>query len=194
MGALHPSKPLDLSCPRRVKKGSAVRSPWSAQTPSSTEHSAKSQKRGLGHRTFNYSTALHTLIRTRDEPHLATTRDPSTRRSLRQTIASNIFIELDNSYITMATDLPACFENHRNNVGLATISEPCGIPNSTHPYVTCCVHGDYCLADGICKYTHSQIGGSGYYLGDCTDSTFSDASCPKACSTLSSLMRPHDRS
>jgi len=59
---------------------------------------------------------------------------------------------------------------------------PCGSPNTTTPYVPCCASGDYCLADGLCHYTHSANGGSGYYAGGCTDPTWKDsAACPHLC-------------
>ncbi|THC89636.1 hypothetical protein EYZ11_010912 [Aspergillus tanneri] len=32
----------------------------------------------------------------------------------------------------------------------------------------CCVVGDYCLSDNICSYTHTLIGGSGYYSAGCS--------------------------
>lgn len=59
---------------------------------------------------------------------------------------------------------------------------PCGSTNTTTPNVPCCASGDYCLADGLCHYTHSANGGSGYYAAGCTDRTWKDtAACAHLC-------------
>lgn len=59
---------------------------------------------------------------------------------------------------------------------------PCGQSNTTTPYVPCCASGDYCLTNGLCHYTHSLDGGSGYYAAGCTDKTFKDTTaCPQLC-------------
>jgi len=59
---------------------------------------------------------------------------------------------------------------------------PCGSTNTTTPNVPCCISGDYCLEDGLCHYTHSENGGSGYYAAGCTDSTWKDkTACPQLC-------------
>ncbi len=50
----------------------------------------------------------------------------------------------------------------------------------------CCNSDDTCLEDSICHYTHSLAGGSGYYVGGCTDSSFAEP-CSKSCSELKSV-------
>ena len=47
---------------------------------------------------------------------------------------------------------------------------------------SCCYAGDYCMEDGICHYTHEVEGGTGYYLGGCTDADWQSDSCHKECS------------
>ncbi|PWY75274.1 hypothetical protein BO94DRAFT_524162 [Aspergillus sclerotioniger CBS 115572] len=56
----------------------------------------------------------------------------------------------------------------------------CGVTNSTHPYVTCCVNGDYCLSNSICVNTNAKKGDY-YYAADCTDETLEDAACGTRC-------------
>lgn len=56
----------------------------------------------------------------------------------------------------------------------------CGVTNSTHPYVTCCVNGDYCLSNSICVNTRGKSGDY-YYAADCTDETLDDAACGTRC-------------
>lgn len=46
---------------------------------------------------------------------------------------------------------------------------PCGPINATNPYVPCCGIGDTCLTGNICQYTHSLVGGSGYYTAGCSN-------------------------
>ncbi|KAI0870403.1 hypothetical protein GGS24DRAFT_107772 [Hypoxylon argillaceum] len=58
---------------------------------------------------------------------------------------------------------------------------PCGPVNSTVPAVQCCASGDSCLSGGICSYTHSLAGGSGYYAAACTDQSFQDGACRSIC-------------
>jgi len=59
---------------------------------------------------------------------------------------------------------------------------PCGPINSTNPNVPCCASGDFCLSDGLCHYTYSLKGGSGYYASGCTDKTYNDKNaCPQLC-------------
>ena len=59
-------------------------------------------------------------------------------------------------------------------------SIPCS--NSTSTVQLCCAAGDICGADSICQFTHPQADVSGYYVGGCTDPTFSDPVCSKRCS------------
>ncbi|KAI1419097.1 hypothetical protein F5Y12DRAFT_721140 [Xylaria sp. FL1777] len=58
---------------------------------------------------------------------------------------------------------------------------PCGPVNNTNPAVQCCAWGDTCLSGGICSFTHSLGGGSGYYAAACTDKTFQDDACKDLC-------------
>ena len=62
---------------------------------------------------------------------------------------------------------------------VVTGQQKCG--PSTSGIQFCCNSDDTCLEDSICHYTHSLAGGSGYYIGGCTDSSFSEP-CSKSCS------------
>lgn len=64
----------------------------------------------------------------------------------------------------------------------------CGRPNATTPFVNCCWHGDICLSDNVCHYTHPQTNGSGYYISGCTDPNWRDPSCPRQCGMLNNAM------
>lgn len=65
---------------------------------------------------------------------------------------------------------------------------PCGIVTPTSNFTSCCVSGDTCLADGLCHYAHPMPDAptveTGYYMGGCTDRSYSAASCPTSCSDL----------
>lgn len=68
-----------------------------------------------------------------------------------------------------------------NTIGI-TNWVPCGQTNASTPNVPCCVSGDYCLTNGLCHYTRSLDGGSGYYAAGCTDKTYKDTTaCPQLC-------------
>ena len=39
------------------------------------------------------------------------------------------------------------------------------------------------MEDSICHYTHGGVtNGTGYYMAGCTDPSWQDPACPKACS------------
>ena len=44
----------------------------------------------------------------------------------------------------------------------------------------CCDSSDSCREDSICHYNHPLVGGSGYYVGGCTDPSFPEP-CSKSC-------------
>lgn len=76
---------------------------------------------------------------------------------------------------------PQCFVKKNNTV---TPSDwlPCGLTNRTTPNIPCCQSGDFCLSNGLCHYTYSLTGGSGYYAAGCTDQTYKDkTACPQLC-------------
>lgn len=58
---------------------------------------------------------------------------------------------------------------------------PCGPVNATTEAVPCCQAGDTCMSGGLCSYTHSLQGGSGWYTSGCTDPTFDDSHCTTRC-------------
>jgi hypothetical protein len=84
-----------------------------------------------------------------------------------------------------------CYAEHDYIIVVSSNDLPCGTTNSSTPYVPCCARGDTCLSDGICSYTHSLDGGSGFYGADCTDSTFGANTCRKLCNT--SIIYMHER-
>jgi hypothetical protein len=45
----------------------------------------------------------------------------------------------------------------------------------------CCGIGDQCGIDSLCHFTTPQALSSGYYLGGCTDPTFTDPVCSNPC-------------
>ncbi|PYH79077.1 hypothetical protein BO82DRAFT_289759 [Aspergillus uvarum CBS 121591] len=57
----------------------------------------------------------------------------------------------------------------------------CGVTNTTHPHVTCCVNGDYCLSNSICVNTRPTDNEDYYYAADCTDETLMDPACGTRC-------------
>lgn len=63
---------------------------------------------------------------------------------------------------------------------------PCGDTGST--VQMCCRNRDVCLSDSICLSTHPVDNGSGYYIGGCTDETYSDPVCSKNCGKSSLWM------
>lgn len=63
---------------------------------------------------------------------------------------------------------------------------PCGVTNSSHPYVTCCVNGDYCLSNSICVNTNNE-NGNYYYAADCTDETLTDPACGTRCGEIQQI-------
>ncbi|KAH9890322.1 hypothetical protein F4778DRAFT_753302 [Xylariomycetidae sp. FL2044] len=76
----------------------------------------------------------------------------------------------------------ACYNRQNNTVHDTTNWQyPCGNLNTTDTAVACCVSGDTCLAGGVCQYTHSLAGGSGYYAAGCTDKAFKDPNCRDIC-------------
>ena len=76
-------------------------------------------------------------------------------------------------------------------------SQPCGTKepgfhNSTSGVQLCCVAGDACGANSVCKFYHSEAfrsgDGSGFYLGGCTDHTFKDPLCRNDCQNRGSRL------
>src|ERR1700761_1661139 len=84
--------------------------------------------------------------------------------------------------------MPACYQKMNgdllSNDNWQSIISPCGPVNDTNKVVPCCYNGDYCMSDGICHYTHSLVGGSGYYVAGCTDPYFSDPVSQNRCCRL----------
>ncbi|KAF2398165.1 hypothetical protein EJ06DRAFT_125718 [Trichodelitschia bisporula] len=78
---------------------------------------------------------------------------------------------------------PQCFVKTNGKTGPSPWS-PCGAVNGTNPYVPCCASGDFCVSNGLCRYTYSQGGGSGYYAAGCTDGAYGPGTCPQLCSAL----------
>ncbi|KAJ9311111.1 hypothetical protein DTO271D3_8600 [Paecilomyces variotii] len=76
--------------------------------------------------------------------------------------------------------MSGCWAMHSGTIQRISVDVPCGRTNSTHPYVTCCVAGDYCLSNSICEHV-STDGTKGYYNADCTDPTLQDPACGTRC-------------
>ncbi|BCS01657.1 uncharacterized protein AKAW2_51998S [Aspergillus luchuensis] len=73
-----------------------------------------------------------------------------------------------------------CHGMHNGVIQNIQADLPCGVTNSSHPYVTCCVNGDYCLSNSICVNTNDKDGDY-YYAADCTDETLTDPACGTRC-------------
>ncbi|EMD01304.1 hypothetical protein BAUCODRAFT_205161 [Baudoinia panamericana UAMH 10762] len=48
----------------------------------------------------------------------------------------------------------------------------------------CCLVGSYCGQDSICHFEDQQEGGSGWYVGGCTDANYGDPVCRSDCTML----------
>lgn len=84
----------------------------------------------------------------------------------------------------LATD---CYYKLDNPIAHNPPSNPCGAVSSTSNFFACCVAGDSCLEDGIChtpKPLNAPDVASGYYMGGCTDPTWSSPACAPQCSDL----------
>lgn len=78
----------------------------------------------------------------------------------------------------------SCFILQNNEISEFNTSaeiSPCGPVNATTAAVPCCTNGDACLTGGLCFFTFSLTGGSGYYAAGCTDSSFKDPHCREIC-------------
>ncbi|PWY88231.1 hypothetical protein BO70DRAFT_331497 [Aspergillus heteromorphus CBS 117.55] len=73
-----------------------------------------------------------------------------------------------------------CHAMHNGVIENNSADVACGVTNSTHPYVTCCVNGDYCMSNSICLNPNTEQGDY-YYAADCTDDTMEDAACGTRC-------------
>ncbi|MCJ1470224.1 hypothetical protein MMC07_008869 [Pseudocyphellaria aurata] len=56
---------------------------------------------------------------------------------------------------------------------------PCGATGSA--VQLCCWEEDVCLSDSICYSTHPSLNATGYYIGGCSDSSYSDPACSQHC-------------
>ena len=81
---------------------------------------------------------------------------------------------------------PVCYasrgDDGRGNVEIEEddIQQPCG--GSSTNATSCCINGHECTQDGICHFRDQTDKGSGYYIGGCTDKSFNDPACSRACS------------
>ncbi|KAF2161221.1 hypothetical protein M409DRAFT_59226 [Zasmidium cellare ATCC 36951] len=86
----------------------------------------------------------------------------------------------------MAAPTCHCFWNGQittqcGNVTPCGTGEP-GYHNSTSGTQLCCVAGDTCGANSICRASSAQSSlYSGFYLGGCTDASFDDPLCRRDC-------------
>ncbi|PKY00159.1 hypothetical protein P168DRAFT_293738 [Aspergillus campestris IBT 28561] len=75
---------------------------------------------------------------------------------------------------------PACFAMHDGAITVIDIDLPCGVTNSSHPHVTCCVAGDYCMSNSICKHAPANRP-EVFYNADCTQEAMEDPACGVRC-------------
>ena len=90
-------------------------------------------------------------------------------------------IRSGSSIIIMSSQV--CHGMHNGVIQNIQADLPCGVTNSSHPYVTCCVNGDYCLSNSICVNTNDKDGDY-YYAADCTDETLTDPACGTRCGEI----------
>ncbi|PYI24199.1 hypothetical protein BO99DRAFT_129571 [Aspergillus violaceofuscus CBS 115571] len=74
-----------------------------------------------------------------------------------------------------------CHGMHNSIIQNIQADLACGVTNNTHPHVTCCVNGDYCLSNSICVNTRQTDNEDYYYAADCTDETLMDPACGTRC-------------
>ncbi|TID19976.1 hypothetical protein E2P81_ATG07276 [Venturia nashicola] len=79
-------------------------------------------------------------------------------------------------------DSPQCYVKLNNTV-VPNNWKICGKRSNQTQNLQCCADGDFCLIDGLCRYSHSEVGASGYYAGGCTSKDYKDGSCPQLCNT-----------
>ncbi|KAM0800744.1 hypothetical protein BDR22DRAFT_850365 [Usnea florida] len=76
-----------------------------------------------------------------------------------------------------------CWALHNGTVITLSADDQQTCGSTTSGAQFCCYSGDTCLEDSICQYTHPLVGGSGYYIGLCTDPSFPEP-CSKSCSDV----------
>lgn len=79
-----------------------------------------------------------------------------------------------------------CYRRAYDVIQSSDVSDPCGTAsvglfNPNTGVEGCCVAGDTCGANGVCKRNTTIDNTSGYYLGGCTDPTYQDPACPRLC-------------
>ncbi|QDS76755.1 hypothetical protein FKW77_001607 [Venturia effusa] len=77
---------------------------------------------------------------------------------------------------------PQCYVKI-NNAVVANNWKICGKQSDPTQNLQCCADGDFCLSNGLCQYSHSELGASGYYAGGCTSQDYRDSSCPQLCNS-----------
>ncbi len=77
--------------------------------------------------------------------------------------------------------LPTCYSlNGEKGLRPDSSLTPCGGSATNNTF--CCVSDNICTEDSICHFTNTpSYTTSGYYVGGCTDKTFDDPACSKAC-------------
>lgn len=80
-----------------------------------------------------------------------------------------------------------CYAHLEANNTASTSYEPCNDGSWPQP---CCVRGDTCGGEGLCySPTRADALRSGYYIGGCTDLTFTSETCPrKYCSVYNDVV------
>ncbi|KAF5860583.1 hypothetical protein ETB97_001357 [Aspergillus alliaceus] len=88
----------------------------------------------------------------------------------------------------------SCYSLHSGRISSNFDADlPCGIQNSSHPHVQCCVKGDYCMSNGICHF-YKRSSDQGYYTADCTDPTLQDPACMSRCGAQPGSIIAYDES
>jgi len=84
--------------------------------------------------------------------------------------------------MTASRQVPAgCYVEHSGFIQSSS-QTPCG--DTSAGLQLCCQGGDICLESSICHFSHPLAKTSGYYIGGCTDPSFTDPSCARQCCKL----------
>jgi len=82
-----------------------------------------------------------------------------------------------------------CYWRSSSNVGTPTGWFPCPNTEKTPGGAElCCLNGAQCGEDSIC-HTQGSDGGSGWFVGGCTDGNYADPVCRTSCSKFHPIAR-----
>lgn len=88
----------------------------------------------------------------------------------------------------LSSSSQVCYWANQNTVSVEDASSAWFACNNTQLRAggaqLCCLNGGQCGEDSICHTVSSSDGGSGWYVGGCTDPSYQDPVCRTSCGTL----------